>query len=59
MDKQVKVDKNTALDLAKKYLTLGDKYIDVPVAGKTLQEKAVSLERIFNAQKQTYFQRQG
>jgi len=59
MAKQIKVDKNAALDLAKKYLTIGDRYVDISVVGKTVQEKAVSLGRIFNAQKQTYFQRQG
>jgi len=59
MAKQIKIDKDAALDLAKKYLTIGDRYVDISVVGKTVQEKAVSLGRIFNAQKQTDFQRQG
>ena len=60
MVNKIKTDKkNTTLDLAKDYLTIGDKYLDVSITGKTVQEKTVSLKRIFNAQKETYFQRQG
>jgi hypothetical protein len=56
MTKQIKTDKDNILGLAKEYLIIGDKYVDIPVVGKTIQEKAVSLKRIFNDQK-TYFQR--
>ncbi len=58
MTKQIKTNKDTTLGLAKDYLIIGDKHVDIPVVGKTIQEKAVSLKRIFNDQK-AYFQRQG